>query len=151
MCDSNLCTRTHMQCLPLRLSNLCRGARTRDSTKPVSHQRCLQIRIQLHRHRDRGRFHLKIINGILARIFDGHSKCIPINQLEWQSIHPICPQHSRYFMAESLVIRTEMGRSKQAAANKMDVTHLENNILEHHRKNQKHLSQVLRLPVDWQK
>ena len=83
---------------------LCRGARARDSTRPVSHQRCLQIRIQLHRHRDRWRFYVKIINGILDRVFDGHSKCIPINQLEWQSIHQIGSQHGRYFMAESLVI-----------------------------------------------
>ena len=40
----------------------------RDSTKPVSHQRCLQIRIQFHRHRGRWCFHVRIINGILDRV-----------------------------------------------------------------------------------
>ena len=68
-------------------------ARARDSTKPVSHQRCLQIRIQFHRHRGRWCFHVKIINGILDRVFVGHWTCIPVNQLEWQCIHPINLQH----------------------------------------------------------
>ena len=54
-------------------------------------------------------------------------------------------------MDESLVICMEMKLSKQAAVKKMDVTHLENNILEYHWINPKHLSQVLRLLVAWQK
>ena len=83
MCDSDLCVRTHMECLPLRLPNLSE-MRARDSTKPVSHQRYLQIRIHLHRHHGRWCFHVKIINGILDRVFDGHWTCILVNQLEWQ-------------------------------------------------------------------
>ena len=51
-----------------------------------------------------GTFHVKIINGILDRVFDGHWTCILVNQLVWQCIHPIGPQYGRYFMAESLVI-----------------------------------------------
>ena len=58
--------------------------RARDSKKTVSYQLCLQIRIQLHRHRGSWRSHVKIINGTIDRVFDGHSTCIPVNQLEWQ-------------------------------------------------------------------
>ena len=29
---------------------------------------------------------------ILDRVLDGHSTCIPVNQLLWQCIHPIDPQ-----------------------------------------------------------
>ena len=150
MFDSDLCIRTQMECLPLRLPNHCRGAHSWYSTKPVSRQHWLKIRIQLHRHHGKWRFHVKIINGTFNRVFDGHWTCIPVNQLKWQCIHPISPQHGRYFMAESLVIWMKMDWSKQAAAKKMEVTHLEINILEHHRINRKHLSRILRLPVAWQ-
>ena len=56
----------------------------RDSTNPSSYQLCLQIRIQLHRHRGSWRSHVKIINGTIDRVFDGHWTCILVNQLEWQ-------------------------------------------------------------------
>ena len=54
MCNSDLCARKHLEGLSLRLPNLCRDVYRRfDKALQSSDRRCLQIRIQLHRHRGR--------------------------------------------------------------------------------------------------
>ena len=68
--------------------------RIRDSTKPVSHLCCLQIRIQLHRHRGRLRFHVKFINGVLDRVLMIIRRAYRSISWSGSAIHPIGPQHT---------------------------------------------------------